>query len=166
VKEVKLLKRLICFWNPIPQCEQGFNFFMFWGFYLKGAVALESPLSCSDVLKHTREIRSSWFNGINLCACFYVCDFARSNSIGCPCRRTWTDYLLRIQVYIPFSKTTSISLVLTCRKALPGLFLCIFSSLKKPVFSKGDLQWKVSSLLYIITLYIHTCSHNEEPFPK
>jgi len=55
---------------------------------LKGVVALESPLSCSDVLKHTREIRSSWFNGINLCACFYVCEFVSSNSIGCPCRRT------------------------------------------------------------------------------
>ncbi len=49
---------------------------------------------------------------------------------------------------------TRVSLGRRClaRKALPGFFLCIFSSLtcaKKPGFSKGDLlQWKVPSKLY------------------
>jgi len=34
-------------------------------------------------------------------------------------------------------------------KALPGFFLCIFSCLKKPVFSKRDLvRWKVPARLY------------------
>jgi hypothetical protein len=41
---------------------------------------------------------------------------------------------------------------LTLRKALPGFFLCVFSSitcLKKPVFSKWDLLWwKVPATLY------------------
>jgi hypothetical protein len=42
--------------------------------------------------------------------------------------------------------------VLQVRKALPGIFLCIFSSLtclKIPVFSKPDLlRWKVPARLY------------------